>query len=321
MKMAPDAWLWLGDSVYGDLNDTAYSLSANWKAATPGHLRRLYNIQKNNPGYVRFMRGTGAKIFGVWDDHDFGDDNADSTYPHKVDSQRAFLDFLDEPKDSPRRKQNGVYSTHLLDNGRIRLILLDVRYNRTPYSEGQDGDFLGEDQWKWFESVLISSQAEVNIIAGGIQFLPPRTTALGIPIAESWTRFPSARERLLNLVLSSGVRAPIFLSGDVHFAEISEAVCSCQEPLENESNYALANESGGGRTDDSKSTPESTLLEFTSSGLTHSWKEDGWIMPSLLDAFLGLPGNLAYQKEGCCFVIEESSTVDRLLNVARGSSF
>src|SRR3546814_12003861 len=44
-------------------------------------------------------------VLATWDDHDFGGNNAGANYPMKVESQRLFLEFLDEPKESPRRKR------------------------------------------------------------------------------------------------------------------------------------------------------------------------------------------------------------------------
>ena len=44
--------------------------------------------------------------------------------------RHAFLDFLGESKESPRRTRNGIYEAYDLNLGRrkIRLVLLDVRY-------------------------------------------------------------------------------------------------------------------------------------------------------------------------------------------------
>lgn len=38
---------------------------------------------------------------------------------------------------------------------------------------------------------------------------------------EAWAYFPTARRRLLDLVMNSGVDMPVFLSGDVHFSEMT----------------------------------------------------------------------------------------------------
>uniref|UniRef100_A0A7S3ZDN7 PhoD-like phosphatase metallophosphatase domain-containing protein n=1 Tax=Lotharella globosa TaxID=91324 RepID=A0A7S3ZDN7_9EUKA len=273
MQKSPDAWVWLGDSVYGDLNVTEYSsFGAKWRPATPPHLRRLYDIQREKPGYSKLVN-SGIPIFGTWDDHDYGNDNADSTYEFRAESQREFLDFLGEAQDSPRRSREGVYETHTLEKGRIRLILLDVRYHRTPYDDdGDEGDFLGEEQWAWLEKTLRESDAEINLIGGGIQFLAPRASILGLNVAESWTRFPKARQRLLDTVLNSGARAPLFMSGDVHFAELSEGFCR-----------------QGSKGD------EARIVEITSSGMTHSWGTEPFWFRSLLSLFLSFPGNNDYQ--------------------------
>jgi hypothetical protein len=71
-----------------------------------------------------------------------------TTQHHSSDrgaSQQLFLDFLDEPLDSPRRLQKGVYTSHTIHFNsvsgvntsssprKVTIILLDVRYHKTPY--------------------------------------------------------------------------------------------------------------------------------------------------------------------------------------------
>lgn len=49
-------------------------------------------------------------IIGVWDDHDFGTDNSDIEYKDKEQAKELYLDFLDEPINSERRKvHDGTY--------------------------------------------------------------------------------------------------------------------------------------------------------------------------------------------------------------------
>ena len=45
---------------------------------------------------------------------------------------------------------------------RVKLILLDVRYNK------QNDDILGEIQWKWLEKQLWDNDAVVTIFASGL---------------------------------------------------------------------------------------------------------------------------------------------------------
>ena len=44
-----------------------------------------------------------VEVVGIWDDHDFGIDNGDMNFPHKNLTRELWLDFIDAPKDSPRR--------------------------------------------------------------------------------------------------------------------------------------------------------------------------------------------------------------------------
>ncbi len=47
-------------------------------------------------------------MIGVWDDHDFGLNDGDHTFSKKDLQRDAFLDFIGEPKDTPRRLENGT---------------------------------------------------------------------------------------------------------------------------------------------------------------------------------------------------------------------
>jgi alkaline phosphatase D len=42
-------------------------------------------------------------VIGVWDDHDYGSNNADKYFEYKDLTRELYLDILDEPKDSLRR--------------------------------------------------------------------------------------------------------------------------------------------------------------------------------------------------------------------------
>jgi len=113
-------------------------------------------------------------------------------------------------------------------------------YNKDPWVN-PEGDILGMLQWEWLEATLRSCQEEavdLIVVASSIQVLPEHR-----PLMENWNRFPGARERFLRLLTSASKTPLVLLSGDVHFGEISQAECR----------------SG------------MSLVEITSSGLTHSW--------------------------------------------------
>jgi hypothetical protein len=210
-------------------------------AAARAHYDRLLNQSCFGKVLLPQLRKARAPVLATWDDHDYGVNNGDSSFVHKKETQTAFLDFLNVPQDSPRRSREGVYHNHSIQspngNHSVMVILLDARYHKDPAA----ADFLGSDQWHWLEHTLWSSTADVHLIVSGIQTLPQVRLK-----QESWAEYPLARQRLLDVVLNSEASAPVFLSGDVHFAELNEARCR-------------------------SSIADVKLPEVTSSGITHAW--------------------------------------------------
>ena len=236
----PDLWIWMGDIIYMDSDSLELTKEA-------------YQIQKNNPEYQILMDST--EIIGVWDDHDYGLNDGGKEWDVKDEKKELMLDFLDEPENSPRLKHNGVYISYdysLKGGHDVKVILLDGRYFRdtltyspikgrrydpNPYGQGT---FLGKEQWKWLEKELKHSKADLNIIVSGVQVLSEEHGF------ESWGgNFPHERDKLFDLLKSSGAKNVLFLSGDRHVAEIS-------------------------KTDiDGLDYP---IYDITSSGLTHSYE-------------------------------------------------
>lgn len=208
----PNVWIWLGDNIYGDSDDAQV-------------LREKYNAQLNQPAYRQF-RTQVPTIIGTWDDHDYGRNDGDKNYPFKAQNQQLALDFLQEPANSPRRQQAGIYAAYEYQAGskKVKVILLDDRYFQdTLYRDAQQvyhpnttGDVLGEAQWKWLQQQLQGSTADVHIIGSGIQFLPEEHRF------EKWANFPVARQRLLSLLASSRAKGLLLISGDRHIGEISK---------------------------------------------------------------------------------------------------
>ena len=196
----PDLWVWLGDIVYG-------------RADNLPDLAQRYETEKNNPDYKRLREQ--CRVLGVWDDNDYGVSDGGKENPNKIECQRLLLDFLDEPTNSPRRKQAGVYTAYTFGPAgrRVKIILLDGRYFRD--EPGRNSDMLGAAQWQWLEGQLTASDADVHIIGSGVQVI-----ASEHPF-EKWADFPKARQHLLDLVAKTGARNIIFLSGDRHLGEIS----------------------------------------------------------------------------------------------------
>ncbi|MGH8197280.1 MAG: alkaline phosphatase D family protein [Steroidobacteraceae bacterium] len=248
-----DLFLFLGDNIYGDTRDMAV-------------LRAKYAQFAAQPGFARLRAET--PVVATWDDHDFGENDAGGDYPLKEESRQIFLDFWDEPAGSPRRDRDGVYASYLFGppGKRVQVILPDLRYNRTPLLKADLGgaDFetwararmaaglevpgpharnpdpkatlLGERQWQWLERQL-EVPAGVRLFGSSLQVLADFTGW------EAWVGFARDHQRLIDLIRRKNANGVVFLSGDIHYAEMSK--------LDVNVPY--------------------TLWDLTSSGLTEEW--------------------------------------------------
>ena len=243
-KIKPDYFIFLGDNVYLDTRDTSL-------------MRKKYNRLFSNPSFQKLKSST--KILATWDDHDYGENDAGKYYPMKNESKAIFLDFFGEPKNSKRYQRDGIYSSYSIRNKfkRIQIILLDTRTfrsNLTNFQVGMpkdslfkydleyipqqnlDSTILGPEQWLWLEAEL-RKKADVRLVCSSTQF------GISYNGYESWANFPREQEKMLSLIKKTKANGVFFISGDVHYGELSK--------LENPESYPIH--------------------DLTASGLTQSW--------------------------------------------------
>jgi len=251
VKAQPDLYLSLGDAIYGDYDIATKAAYA----VTPQTLRREWQVLADNPGWQQLV--AHVPVMATWDNHDYGHHSAGKEFPLKAESEEIFLDFFGEPSGSNRRSRAGVYDSEIFgpEGRRVQVVLLDTRtFKSAPVlaqrPEGTGGSLgkyapnhdpaaslLGEEQWRWLEREL-KRPADVRLVASSGQVIADQKGM------DEWGNYPLERARHLDLVSSTESGKSILLSGNVHFAEIS----------------AVDVASG-------------TLVDFTSSGLTHVNKE------------------------------------------------
>lgn len=199
LAQRPDLWIWSGDAVYGD-----------WKSAEA--LEAAFNKQNENKDYqdVKLQ----IPMIGTWDDHDFAFDNADGRLSYKKIAQKLYLDFLGEPADSSRRKQEGIYRSYYFTSQghKIKVILLDNRYFK---NLERDAEMLGNVQWNWLEEELKNSQADLHFFVTGLSIYSPL-----LKYTEEWREHRGEFNRLNALLKKYKPKGRVFLTGDKHFSSI-----------------------------------------------------------------------------------------------------
>lgn len=200
VEAMPELCIWLGDNVYVDTQEDVEEF------------HRCYAALATRPEFQRLREASPFAV--VWDDHDYGDNNDNKTYPLKEESKSIFREFWRlEDKIPPRR--GGVYYADAFEFGEhtLRVILLDVRYHRD--EPGTNGDILGEAQWEWLAKEL-TKPADLTLVVSGTQYLLDRESG-----SETWENYPRAQVRLMDTVRNAAAENILFLAGDQHYAEVS----------------------------------------------------------------------------------------------------
>lgn len=211
-KLHPQLWIWLGDNFYNDWVGGKY-IAFN---SDPDAFSRGYEQLRKSQGMEALGELMPERVMATWDDHDFGKNDSGKEYPRKEEARKAFIKFWGTP-DRP----DGVYSSKEWGpKGKcVRVILLDLRYNRDPLpKKGEvslNGDMLGEPQWVWLKGELSRPGADLVLIGSSTQFVAEKHPY------ERWANFPKAKTRMLKLISECGAKGVLFLSGDRHNGEIS----------------------------------------------------------------------------------------------------
>jgi len=240
----PDVWIWGGDNIYADDNEPFEKMRAR------------YEKQKSNTDYQRLLKS--SLVTGTWDDHDYGINDGGKNFGKKKGSKELFVDFIPFSNKNQFTKHDGVYNSITIGRHKqkVKIINLDTRSFRDTviritymdsttltkskkYEINPAGDVLGEEQWTWLTKELQDNTPQLFIINSSIQVISQDHRF------EKWGNLPSAQKRLYDLIASATKRV-LIISGDRHIAEFSKIrLPGLSYPL----------------------------VDFTSSGMTHTWSE------------------------------------------------
>lgn len=217
LEWEPELFIYLGDNIYGDTRDMK-ALEAKYAKLAAN--KDFQSLRAQVP------------IIATWDDHDYGDNDAGKEFPFKAESKEIFLKFWNEPNPSPRRDHEGIHVSYRFEDPKIgktlQIILLDTRTFRdqplkAPFSSWKndylpdtnpDKTLLGTEQWEWLEERL-REPADLRIIGSSIQFSHEYNGW------ESWTNFPLELIKMVDLIKTTKANGVVFISGDVHWGELS----------------------------------------------------------------------------------------------------
>ena len=194
--------------VYLALGDLHY---ANVESRSPEpHLVALDRML-TEPAQAALYRTT--PIAYVWDDHDYGANDADASSPGRDASRTAFDSAVPHyPFGAGGGTVNQAFTI-----GRVRFVMTDNR------SAATGSTMLGEAQLEWLiDELTTSSKTHALVVWAN----PDPWIGEASPGADGWAGHPEERRRIADALAAAGVHNLVSVGGDAHMVAIDDGTNS-----------------------------------------------------------------------------------------------
>jgi alkaline phosphatase D len=217
----------VGDTIYADqaCGGTPHVRMPVSVAGSLDDFRAKHRYNRTDPALQAFFRTTS--VYPIWDDHEVRNNFVGAEDPLMPAGRRAFQEYF--PVLGPRQEPERLYRA--IRWGRhVEIFILDTRQyrssNATP--DGPQKTMLGLTQRRWFLDAAAASDATWKLVVSSVPlgiFTGGRTSdswsnanVFGYP--RSGTGFAHERDLILAELRARGVRNVVFLTGDVHHADL-----------------------------------------------------------------------------------------------------
>jgi len=223
---APDLFLFVGDTIYADhvCGGSPHLAGSDYVASNLQELYGKHRYNRSDDAVQEFFRRTS--VYATWDDHEVGN-NFGPRHDLMQAGRRAFQDYfaIEGAPEEPGRLYRSVrWGKH------VHVFILDTRQYRSANTDadGPHKSMLGSAQRRWLLDGITASDATWKLIVSSV----PLGMFTGGAASDSWssanmfgyprpgTGFVHERDLVLRTLRERGVRDVVFVSGDVHHAEL-----------------------------------------------------------------------------------------------------
>lgn len=198
--------LWLGDNWYYREVDYSSTWGMQYRTSYDRSRQALQTLMASMPQYA------------IWDDHDFGPNDANRSFIFKQESRKIFNDYFLNPTSGEEGK--GIYTQFSFSDADF--FLTDNRYFRAHENvedsidgkPNQNKAYFGGDQMEWLKNALLSSKATFKFIVSGNQVLNSSNPY------ESMQHYSHEYNSLLQFLKKHRISGVVFLTGDRHHGEV-----------------------------------------------------------------------------------------------------
>jgi alkaline phosphatase D len=224
-----DFMMWLGDNWYTREIDFSSHYGMENRASQDRRQKVLQPFLKAMPHYA------------IWDDHEFGPNDADGSFIFKETAKKVFDNYWCNPTSGQDGK--GTYTKFSFSD--VDFFMLDDRYFRTSdkLKDTVDGKpntekaMIGKQQMEWLKASLLfannnnngpgnqTNNASFKIICVGSQVLSPKSRF------DKWADFKTEFNELVQFIKDYNITGVVFFSGDRHHTEINKVPQEGMYPL------------------------------------------------------------------------------------------
>lgn len=197
-----DFMLWGGDNFYYRHHDCSSESGMRYRWHHARSQDTLNRLLASRPNYA------------IWDDHDFGPNNAERSFQMKQTALNLFKQYWPAPAYGMPENE-GIYQK--FDWEDCTFLMLDNRYHRShPDMDSASKVMLGKLQMQWLKENLLFTHATFKFITIGTQIINEDS------FDEKFNDFPLEKKELMDFIALHKIKNVIFLSGDRHFTEINQ---------------------------------------------------------------------------------------------------
>lgn len=181
---------------------------ANIERDDPDLYRDQYDLNLTAPAQAA-MYARAPAVY-VWDDHDYGGNNADRTSPSRPAASATYRQLVPHyPLAGPESDIHQAFTV-----GRVRFLVMDTRASRDPAGSpsGAFRSALGAQQRAW----LLSELAQAGRYGLVVLVSPDPWIAAPSPAGDTWGGFEAERRVVAGAVARHAPRNLLMLAGDAH---------------------------------------------------------------------------------------------------------
>lgn len=207
-ELDPDLFIINGDWNYANISEDDQSA-----------FREIYDHTLAGAAQSALYRTT--PIAYVWDDHDFGTNNADRSSVTRGAALAVYRQYV--PHHQLASATSPIYQAFTI--GRVRFLMTDTRSARSPSGavDNADKSMLGAEQRAWLERELLSADQRyaLTVWVNPTPWIDETTTG-----GDTWAGYSTERRGLADFIAANDLRRIVMVSGDAHMVAIDDGTNS-----------------------------------------------------------------------------------------------